>query len=200
MRPRAVEAYLACTKRAGEGPRLPSSLTSRPIACKYSREGNTGVQADEWLRFRDFDPIRIRTLHSLRTVDGMASGSSAGLDSPWLQQVRSDRSPECAPRPMRSDTRVWHADAESLRKWQLECRDHDEGIVEADGATRQQASTQRPDSHDQAAETRTTGGQRSMISLRECERSPRNVARSGVGGLSISVWRALPLLKRQTPP
>jgi hypothetical protein len=98
---------------------------------------------------------------------------------------------------MRSDTRVWHADAESLRKWQLECCDHDEGIVEADGATRQQASTQRPDSHDQAAETRTTGGQRSMISLRECERSPRNVARSGVGGLSISVWRALPLLKRQ---
>jgi hypothetical protein len=99
MRPRAVEAYLACTKRAGEGPRLPSPLASRPIAGKYSREGNTGVQADEWLRFRDFDPIRIRTLHSLRTVDGMACGSSAGLDSPWLQQVRSDRSPECAPGP-----------------------------------------------------------------------------------------------------
>jgi hypothetical protein len=106
MRPRAVEAYLACTKRAGEGPRLPSSLTSRPIAGKYSREGNTGVQADEWLRFRDFDPIRTRTLHSLRTVDGMACGSSVGLDSPWLQQVRSDRSPKCAPRPCAPTLRI----------------------------------------------------------------------------------------------
>jgi hypothetical protein len=89
-----------------------------------------------------------------------------------------------------------------LRCWRLACGSNNHsvsgnwnGAIAMQTSSRRmvrfdmQASTQR---QQQDPETRTTVGQRS-IRLREGEGSPRNVARSGMGGLSISVWGALPL-------
>jgi hypothetical protein len=66
-----------------KGQDLPIVAGKPSVVGKCWREGNTGVRAGEWLRTRDFDPIRTPA----QPQDGgwfVEDPVGAGVDSPWV--------------------------------------------------------------------------------------------------------------------